>query len=63
MQKKYFDFEDTGTVRLRFGMANSQLYKKLGVICFLPCIRTFVRRQPEGVRKQLTISDRIRKRQ
>ena len=65
MQKNIFDFEDTGTEQWQIGMANSQLYvcKMLCVIRFLPCIRTVVRRQPEGVRTQITISYRIRKRQ
>ena len=43
-------------------MAISQLYKTLGPICILPFIRTFVRRQAEGVRKQFTTSDIVRKR-
>jgi len=35
--------------------------EKLDAICILPCIRTFVIRQADDVRRQFTTSDKIRK--
>jgi len=55
-----FQSGDNVTVRWQFRLEICHIYKNVGTISIVHCIRTFVKRESDKVRREFTTSDRIR---